>query len=362
MVVKQYNFSNKVMIIAGQNRPNDELSNLLIKISEQNNTIILTETTSNLHHINFIDTIDNVVNSITETNISNFKPDMVISFGGQIVSKKIKKFLRINKPETHYHISSSGESMDTFFSLTDTIVCSEVNFFETLLQKMIPVSSNYNGLWYNRKYEIDIWKANFLPNCPYSDLKVFNEILNNLPKKTVLHLGNSTPIRYSQLFGSMPHTEYNSNRGVSGIDGQVSTAAGYAYHSDKLNVLITGDLGFLYDSNGLMNHHLVPNFKIIVINNSGGGIFRFIPGPDTTPNLEEFFEVKHDWKAEFICRAFNIDYLKAESIDDIQVILPSFLVDRKNVTVLEIFTPQNENGEILREYFNFISRSKTHNH
>ena len=359
--VKQYNSSKKVMIIAAQNRPNDDLNDLLIKISEQNNTIILTETTSNIHHINFIDTIDNVINSITETDISDFKPDMVISFGGQIVSKKIKKFLRKNKPETHYNISSSGESMDTFFSLTNTIVCSEVNFFETLVQNMVTVSSNYNGLWYNRKYEIDIWKANFLLNCPYSDLKVFNEILNNLPKNTVLHLGNSTPVRYSQLFGSMPHTECNSNRGVSGIDGQVSTAAGYAYLSDKLNLLITGDLGFLYDSNGLMNHHLVPNFKIIIINNSGGGIFRFIPGPDTTPNLEEFFEVKHNWKAEFICKAFDIDYVKAESIDEIQGILPSFLVDRKSVTVLEIFTPQNENGEVLREYFNFISRSKTHN-
>jgi len=105
---------------------------------------------------------------------------------------------------------------------------------------------------------------------------------------------------------------YNSNRGVSGIDGQVSTAAGYAFASDKLNVLITGDLGFLYDSNGLMNKYLKPNLKIIVINNSGGGIFRFIPGPDTTPNLEEFFVAKHNWKAEYICKAFNVDYKKAK--------------------------------------------------
>ena len=179
--------------------------------------------------------------------------------------------------------------------------------------------------------------------------------MEHLPANSVLHLGNSTPVRYSQLFGSKQGIVYNSNRGVSGIDGQVSTAVGYAYYSEQLNVLITGDLGFLYDSNGLMNNYLKPNLKIIVINNSGGGIFRFIPGPDTTPNMEEFFVAKHNWKAEYICKAFNVGYFKVESMKDMEEILPNFLNSKSDkIGVLEIFTPADKNAKVLREYFSFI--------
>ncbi|NQU33795.1 MAG: 2-succinyl-5-enolpyruvyl-6-hydroxy-3-cyclohexene-1-carboxylate synthase, partial [Bacteroidetes bacterium] len=186
---------------------------------------------------------------------------------------------------------------------------------------------------------------------------VFDEILNSLPDDSILHFGNSTPVRYSQLFGSKENIKYNSNRGVSGIDGQISTAAGYSYYSDKLNVLITGDLGFFYDSNGLMNKYLVQNLKIIVINNSGGGIFRFIPGPDTTPNLEEFFEAKHQWSAEFICKAFNVNYIKSENIEELRKQLTTFLsLKNQYPEVIEVFTPAENNARILREYFRFIKQ------
>jgi len=117
-------------------------------------------------------------------------------------------------------------------------------------------------------------------------------------------------------------------------------------------VLITGDLGFLYDSNGLMNKYLKPNLKIIVINNSGGGIFRFIPGPDTTPNLEEFFVAKHNWKAEYICKAFNVDYKKAKNLEDLQKILTQFLnLKNKSAEVLEIFTPPERNAKSFTQLF-----------
>lgn len=144
---------------------------------------------------------------------------------------------------------------------------------------------------------------------------------------------------------------YESNRGVSGIDGQVSTAVGYSQYSNDLNLLITGDLGFLYDSNGLMNHYYPPNLKIIVINNQGGGIFRFIPGPDTTPNLEEFFVAKHSWSVKHICKAFNIGYLHCESKEDLHKTVSDFIKEEPDKNVLEINTPHSINSEVLREYF-----------
>lgn len=359
-IADSWSDSKKVMIIAGQSSANHELNSVLEKISQNKNTVVLTETTSNLCGNDFIDTIDNVISTINDNETGLFKPELLITFGGQVVSKMIKKFLRKNKPVIHWHISPSGENMDTYFSLTEVINFDEYEFFSSISsisQYLQPVSSNYFNLWKERKNEVDIKKEEYLSKTEYSDLKVFENILNQLPNNCVLHLGNSTPVRYSQLFGSRKDIHYNSNRGVSGIDGQVSTAAGYAYNSSKLNVLITGDLGFLYDSNSLMNKHLTPNLKIIVINNSGGGIFKFIAGPDTTPNLEEFFVTKHNWNAEHICRAFGVNYLKAENVDELNRFLPKFLSNNKGATLLEIFTPSEINGPVLREYFRFIKES-----
>lgn len=357
-IITNTNTSKKVMIIAGQHRPDDELNTTLCELSRKKNIVVLSETTSNLYCHNFIDTIDNIVSTITDEDSHKYKPDIVISYGGQVVSKMIKKFLRNNRPSYHWHISPSGESMDTYFSLTKPVSFDVGDFFNLLEIHGKELESDYSDLWMNKKHEIDLKKAKFLVNCDYSDLKVFESIISKLPENSILHLGNSTPVRYSQLFGSKPTIEYNSNRGVSGIDGQVSTAAGYTFKSDNLNVLITGDLGFLYDSNGLMNHYLSSNLKIIVINNQGGGIFKFIPGPDTTPNLEEFFETKHNWSAKYICKAFGVDYRKAEDIEDLQSKLPKFFNERVGPALLEIFTPSNENGKILREYFRFLKHGE----
>ncbi len=354
-IATKWNGSKKVLVIAGQAPLNDELNKLIANISRNKNIVVLTETTSNLYNEKFIDTIDNVVSTIGENEVEYFKPDIVISFGGQVVSKMIKKFLRNNKPDFHWHISPSGEKMDTYFSLTDVIKSDESVFFNSIIGYIQPVVSNYFDLWQERKKKVDDKRTEYLSKIEYSDLKVFDNILKHLPKNSILHLGNSTPVRYSQLFGTKKGIVYNSNRGVSGIDGQISTAVGYAFASDKLNVLITGDLGFLYDSNGLMNKYLKSNLRIIVINNSGGGIFKFIPGPDTTPSLEEFFVAKHNYTAVHICKAFDVAYSKAENIDELTSILPNFLKSINPTSeVLEIFTPSDKNAEVLRDYFEFI--------
>ena len=145
-------------------------------------------------------------------------------------------------------------------------------------------------------------------------------------------------------------------RGTSGIDGTVSTAAGAAFINNKPTTLITGDLGFLYDSNALMNHHLKGNLRIIIINNGGGGIFRFISGPDKTENLEEFFEAKHNWNAKYIAKNFDIPYFSATNISELKDTLTLFYNSQPDTmpAILEIFTPSKENAEILKSYFKYL--------
>jgi 2-succinyl-5-enolpyruvyl-6-hydroxy-3-cyclohexene-1-carboxylate synthase len=146
---------------------------------------------------------------------------------------------------------------------------------------------------------------------------------------------------------------------VSGIDGQLSTVAGAAFASENLHTIITGDLGFFYDSNTLMNHNLTPNLKIIVINNGGGGIFRFLDGPASTPQMEKFFVAEHNWKAEKIAEAFGIKYLKAENMAEIKAVLPEFYDHHfSKPALLEIFTPAEVNAQVLRDYFLYLKKDR----
>jgi 2-succinyl-5-enolpyruvyl-6-hydroxy-3-cyclohexene-1-carboxylate synthase len=347
------NTYENIIIVAGQQQKDEDL-NTLLSIIASKNVVVLSETTSNLNDAHFMDSIDNIISSIQPDEAKKFQPELLVTFGGQVVSKMVKKYLRDHPPEEHWHISSSGTPLDTYFRLKKVIPLQPKQVFKELIRVLTKKQPDYFNRWLLRKNKLNQRKDAYLQIIPYCDLKVIEFLLANLPENTNLHLGNSTPVRYSQLFGSDQKFNYFSNRGVSGIDGQVSTAAGNAHANTALHVLITGDLGFLYDSNGLMNHYLKPNLKIVVINNAGGGIFRFIDGPAQSGHLEEFFEAKHNWKAEKIAEAFSLSYYKAENMDRLKSSFDDFINDHNAPTILEIFTPPEKNGEILKGYFAYL--------
>ncbi len=347
--------SERILLIAGQMNPDSVLNSRLSALAKLDNVVVLTETTSNLYDRNFVDCIDNVVSTIGDDEVKDFQPDLVISFGGQVVSKMVKKFLRLNPPNNHWHISASGEEMDTYFSLTRVALLKPAEFFKLMAKRISNVESNYAKTWKKQLDKVREARAVYLKKIPFSDLHVFNILQSNIHENSILHLGNSTPVRYSQLFGSRLIFEYRSNRGVSGIDGQVSTAAGSAFVNTRVNTIITGDLGFLYDSNALMNQNLTPNLKIIVINNGGGGIFRFIAGPDKSPHLEKFFETKHTWRTDKIAEAFDVIYFKADDEKGLIRVLPDFYdTNLKRPAILEVFTPAKTNAQVLKDYFKFL--------
>ena len=168
-------------------------------------------------------------------------------------------------------------------------------------------------------------------------------------------MGNSTSVRYIQLFQQQKDLKYNSNRGVSGIDGSSSTAVGAASVTDRLTVLITGDLSFIYDQHALWNKEVPKNLKIIVVNNQGGGIFNIISGPKTTPYSKEFFETKHEISLEKIAATFRINYQKANNEIQATECLNN-IFKSKDVEIIELFTGNIENEEVLNDYFRNIKK------
>jgi len=347
--------SRKTLILVGEGESSEKLDEILDYLSGFQQVVVMTETTSNLCSPVFMDEIDNLITAFHEEEMEDVRPDLLVTFGTSIVSKKIKKLLRKYPARNHWHISPSGEKRDTYFCLSGVLTAEATDFLTGEKEQLIELRSHYRDFWQRHKTQVLKKRTAFLSKTGWCDLKVYDTLFREIPENTFLHLGNSTPVRYAQLFGSLSKFHYYSNRGVSGIDGQVSTAAGAAFaHPEITNTVITGDLGFFYDSNALMNQNLTPNLKIIIINNGGGDIFRFIPGPDTSIWREKFFAVKHNWKAEMIAGAFDIRYFKVENEKELLSCLPEFYAENLRPALLEIFTDEVENAQVLKDYFRFL--------
>lgn len=340
----------KIMVVCGFAVPNPELNSQLAEFAHNYNAVVLTETASNLHSKEFIPFIDRAIIPI-EGQEKAFFPDLLITLGGTLISKKIKALFRKNKPKDHWHIGIEDQSMDTFESLNFSIQHSPSDFFTSLnLIVSKPGNREYKDHWIKHIEKVESRHNIAVDNIPFSDLKLFSIISSNLETATILHLSNSSPIRYAQLFDWHTGIPHYCNRGTSGIDGCTSTAVGFSVLSGKTNLLITGDIAFLYDSNALLNHTVPGNLKIIYINNGGGNIFRIIEGPTESPDFVEFYETHHNFKLIHLCNFFNVGYLQA---GDETTFKSGFneLMNSPGCTVLEVITPRMENDKILKSYF-----------
>ena len=345
--------SKKKMVLVGANQPNQIEQQWLDILAMDDSVIVFTETTSNLQHDAFFQSIDKLIAPLDAADFKMLQPDVLLTFGGMIVSKKVKAFLRQYKPVQHWHIDNK-KANNTFFSLSDHIKASPDYFLSELLSHSKKTRSDYNSYWNTVKDYRKQKHNDYLVQIEFSDLKVFDTVLKSLPDHSVLQLGNSSTIRYAQLFDLNNTLEVFCNRGTSGIDGSTSTAIGSAVARDKQTTLVTGDLSFLYDSNALWNNYIPTNFRIIVINNGGGGIFRILPGHKNTHNFDTYFETVHDLTAEHLCKMHGFKYEMATNETELNVTLESFYDEEETPKLLEIFTPAKQNDDILLNYFKFI--------
>jgi 2-succinyl-5-enolpyruvyl-6-hydroxy-3-cyclohexene-1-carboxylate synthase len=353
----QWRSARKRMIVIGQLNPDVRLWNALEPFIQDPDTAILVENTSNVVHPRLIACIDRTLATI-EGMEEEFAPELLLSFGGAVVSKKIKAFLRKANVKAHWKIGAEFPFMDTYQQLTHSIPMSPAVFFEQLVHGLeLTSSSQFGNAWKQRDYVARDAHAAFLATAPYSDLKVMEVLLDAVPEKSHIHLGNSSVVRYAQLFDPIRGMSYWSNRGTSGIDGSVSTAAGAAFvKPNDTHILVVGDISFFYDSNALWNQFLTPNLRILVVHNGGGGIFKIIPGPDSTPHLDDYFVTRHPYSAEYLCKAFDVTYFRADSEEELEVRMNDWLQPTQNgrPALLEVHTPIELNDRVLKDYFNTI--------
>lgn len=280
------------------------------------------------------------------------RPELLITYGGHIISKRLKKFLRRHPPVEHWHIAPDGEVVDLYGSLTTVI---EMDPFE-FLEKIAPMMENRTPE-YPRQWEA-LSKAIPQAQFDYSEMSAIGAVIRNLPAPCSLHLANSSVVRYAQLFDIPTNVEILSNRGTNGIEGSLSTALGYATASDKLNYLFIGDLSFFYDMNALWNSNYGANIRILLLNNEGGEIFHALPGLELHENARRFVTATHCATAKAWAEDRGFEYLSARNSEELNAAVTVFT--QASVTnrpmLLEVFTDKNLDIEMLKEYYHNLKK------
>ncbi len=353
-----WNKAKRKMVIVGVAQPNVVEQKFLEKLAKDDSVIVFTETTSNLEHEEFFTRIDTIIGPIEKDEnmqelFEALRPDILLTFGGMIVSKKIKAFLRNYNPKHHWHVDSK-KAYNTFFCLNKHFETSVNDFFTDFFPITTKIDSDYGEFWKNIRAKRQVRHDAYMDEIPYSDLKAMQLLVPKVPDHYIMQLANSSTIRYAQLFKWNPSLRIFCNRGTSGIDGSISTAAGSAMASEDPVLMVTGDLSFFYDSNALWNKYLPANFRIIILNNSGGGIFRILPGNKNSEQFDTFFETVHDLKAEQLAKMYNFEYDSASSEAEISDSLSTFFEASERPKILEIFTPRKVNDKVLLEYFSYM--------
>ena len=348
----------KIMILVGQMTPNPQFEEALTLYAQNSNVCVLVENTSNVQNQQFNACIDRSLNGL-DLKLPDYHPDVLISFGGAIVSKRIKAFLRAYKPQIHWRVAPDFPDMNTFRTSLQYFDIPETIFMMALERQSTPLNQlNYQGKWKAVDYIAKDRQALFETSPEIlTDYDVFARFFQQLQGPGVLHLGNSSVVRYAQLFDPIDGIRYESNRGTSGIDGSVSTAVGAAFASPKkTHWLICGDISTIYDSNAFWTQPFPKNLKVLVIQNNGGGIFQIIPGPAQSALRSHYFEATHQVSPAQILRGFGFEVMECTSKKELDKVLSTFMNNQNNAQILQIQTAQAENAKTLNHFFHFLNQ------
>lgn len=350
-IIKALQQTQKRVIIIGQNLPDQELLATL-KVLAKKDFAILADVVSNQHESSVLKHFDFLVSQANIQTLQVLEPDFIISLGGPVLSKALKLWLKKQKPKFHFRIQQDETLVDTYNNVTEYIYGNNNEVLKSLVNAEFSSSTyaEYLGLM-ELKSQRKIAEFIDQNNSEFNELVTVNFTLKNLPENSQLQIANSTAIRYVSYLG-LPNKNITAfcNRGTSGIDGCTSTSIGAANMTNEIVTLITGDLAFFYDRNAFWNNFVPNNLRIILLNNHGGGIFNLIDGPNTQPELEEFFLTKHKLNAKNLAAENGLSYNLCKNNDEFANALATFYDVSEQAKIIELSFDMDKSSAIFKAF------------
>ncbi len=351
--------AKRPMIVIGQLAHGTVSHETIRSLSEK--YVVMSEPLSNPSYmtIHFDEAIRYIVSDNSSINDDEddktaYYPDYVIYVGDTLVSKPARRFLRNAKAPSCLITPDAADIHDPLMTLTDIVEC-DTDSINALLASLCDAPDTDERCRFHDRWQsfLDAYAAHADAYAPeYSQMatvKYFEEQLADLDIDICVHYANSSAVRLACIYAQ--HYVW-CNRGVNGIEGSLSTAAGFSLATHDMTVCVIGDLSFFYDQNALWNSNLRGNLRIILLNNRGGGIFRQLPGLSDSPAADDLVMASHENTAQGICTQNDIGYLSAKNMDEMQIGIVTLLTrESERPMLLEVFTDSNDDVKVLEKYF-----------
>lgn len=351
--------AKRPMIVIGQLAHGTVSHETIRSLSEK--YVVMSEPLSNPSYmtIHFDEAIRYIVSDNSSINDDEddktaYYPDYVIYVGDTLVSKPARRFLRNAKAPSCLITPDAADIHDPLMTLTDIVEC-DTDSINALLASLCDAPDTDERCRFHDRWQsfLDAYAAHADAYAPeYSQMatvKYFEEQLADLDIDICVHYANSSAVRLACIYAQ--HYVW-CNRGVNGIEGSLSTAAGFSLATHDMTVCVIGDLSFFYDQNALWNSNLRGNLRIILLNNRGGGIFRQLSGLSDSPAADDLVMASHENTAQGICTQNDIGYLSAKNMDEMQIGIVTLLTrESERPMLLEVFTDSNDDVKVLEKYF-----------
>lgn len=351
--------AKRPMIVIGQLAHGTISHETIRSLSEK--YVVMSEPLSNPSYmtIHFDEAIRYIVSDNSSINDDEddktaYYPDYVIYVGDTLVSKPARRFLRNTKAPSCLITPDAADIHDPLMTLTDIVEC-DTDSINALLASLCDAPDTDERCRFHDRWQsfLDAYAAHADAYAPeYSQMatvKYFEEQLADLDIDICVHYANSSAVRLACIYAQ--HYVW-CNRGVNGIEGSLSTAAGFSLATHDMTVCVIGDLSFFYDQNALWNSNLRGNLRIILLNNRGGGIFRQLPGLSDSPAADDLVMASHENTAQGICTQNDIGYMSAKNMDEMQIGVVTLLTrESERPMLLEVFTDSNDDVKALEKYF-----------
>ena len=335
--------------------------------------VVMAEPLSNLHYqtIHFDEAV-RVVESLDRNESLQYVPDYIIYIGDTLVSKPTRRWLRSTKATSCVITPDALDIHDPITTLEDIVEC-PLEDVDLLLSSFCDIYDNpedfeddedvmahedsrhgFHACWQQLLDRCAERAEAYEPGfSQMATVKYFEEQLADLDTDICVHYANSSAVRLACIYAQ--HYVW-CNRGVNGIEGSLSTAAGFSLATDALTVCVIGDLSFFYDQNALWNSNIGGNLRIVLLNNSGGGIFRQLKGLDKSPVATSFVAAQHETTAQGICTQNDIGYISAKDMGEMQIGIVTLLTRETNrPMLLEVFTDVDEDIKAMADYFALLT-------
>lgn len=339
--------ARRPMIVFGQTSPHDfEGIGVDFLFSH---VIVLHESLSAFPHVSHFDEVLFAEEQGKGDGERLLPPDFIIHVGGTVVSKRLRQFLRRADDAQTWRISPSGDVEDTFQNLRGIVVGDAESVLQSLSHKLSHrrlSSADYRRQWLAALSRASRKAADYQP--AYSQMAAVKCFEQHF-REGIVHYANSTAVRLANIYA--PHHVW-CNRGVNGIEGSLSAAAGFSCVTDERVFCVIGDLSFFYDQNALWNQNLRGNLRILLLNNGRGGIFNLLHGLEQSPARDRFVAAAHKTTAEGICRQNDVVYLKAENMEQLQPAIDTlFNIETTRPVLLEVTTDAADDERAFKAYY-----------